>query len=78
MLRTKTNLLLSENEQWITQDELQLFFKISRSTVYRWCKQNQLAYTVMGGTRYFPKQFTLNLLAHKLKNKELINNEEVQ
>ena len=61
-----------ENEHWMTAQEMQHFFKISRSTLYRWCQQKQLPYTVMGGTRYYPKHFTSQLMEHNLQNKEIM------
>ncbi|MCH4551415.1 MULTISPECIES: helix-turn-helix domain-containing protein [Aestuariibaculum] len=60
-----------KDEHWMTADEVQRFFKISRSTLYRWCKQKQLPYTTMGGTRYYPKYFTLNLMQHNMRWEDL-------
>ena len=57
-----------KNEQWMTSDEAQLFLKVSRSTLYRWCKNKQLPYTKLGGVLYFPKIFIEQLMRTKLKN----------
>ena len=66
-----TNLLNQttfKNELWMTSDETQLFFKVSRSTLYRWCKNKQVPYTKLGGVLYFPKTFIEELMVHKLQN----------
>ena len=58
-----------KDEFWMTPDEAQQFFKVSRSTLYRWCKAKQIPYTLMGGTRYFPKHFIETLMGQYLNNK---------
>ncbi|WP_308993963.1 helix-turn-helix domain-containing protein [Mariniflexile litorale] len=58
-----------KDESWMTTNEAQQFFKVSRSTLYRWCKTKLLPYTLMGGTRYFPKHFIENLMGQLLNNK---------
>ncbi|MBP0904959.1 helix-turn-helix domain-containing protein [Mariniflexile gromovii] len=58
-----------KDEIWMTTDEAQLFFKVSRSTLYRWCKYKHVPYTLLGGTRYFPKHFIETLMGQLLHNK---------
>jgi excisionase family DNA binding protein len=57
-----------KDETWMTTNEAQEFFKVSRSTLYRWCKTQKVPYTIIGGTRYFPKYFIETLMHHQLKN----------
>ena len=61
-----------KNEQWMTSDEAHLYFKVSRSTLYRWCIKNQLPYTKLGGVLYFPKIFIEQFMTHKLQNKHFL------
>ena len=60
-----------KDELWMTSNEAQQFLKVSRTTLYRWCKTKQLPYTKQGGVLYFPKVFIEQLLVHKLQNNYL-------
>ncbi|MCF8272319.1 MAG: helix-turn-helix domain-containing protein [Flavobacteriaceae bacterium] len=57
-----------KDDYWMTSDEAQHFLKVSRSTLYRWCKTKQLPFTKMGGVLYFPKVYIQQLLGYKLQN----------
>lgn len=57
-----------KDEYWMTSDEAQQFFKVSRSTLYRWCKTKQLPYAKQGGVLYYPKIFIEQLMKHKVQN----------
>lgn len=57
-----------KNEQWMTSDEAQHYLKVSRTTLYRWCKTRQLPFTKLGGVLYFPKVFIEQLMARRLQN----------
>jgi excisionase family DNA binding protein len=58
-----------KDESWMNVEEAQEFFRISRSTLYRWCQIKELPYTMIGGTRYFPKNFIENVMGLKISNK---------
>lgn len=54
------------NEVWLTSDEVMLFFKISKSTLWRWNRDQQLPRCLVGGTHYYPKHFIEKFMMHKL------------
>ena len=58
-----------KDETWMTFDETKKFFDVSRSTLYRWCLNKKIPYTLIGGNRYFPKHFIKTLMGHQLLNK---------
>jgi len=58
-----------KDETWMTLDEAQQFFKVSRSTLFRWCQTKKIPYTLIGGTRYFPKHFIKTYMWQLLNNK---------
>jgi len=66
------NLTTFKNEQWMTSEEAQQFLKVSRTTLYRWCKNKQLPFTKLGGVLYFPKVFIEQLMERKLQNSGLL------
>lgn len=57
-----------QGEHWMTSNEAQQFFKVSRSTLYRWSKAKQLPYTKIGGVLFYPKTFIEQLMGIKLQN----------
>ena len=63
---------LFKDETWMTTYEAQKFFQVSRRTLYRWCKTKKLPYTIIGGTRYYPKHFIETIMAQQLRNKPLV------
>lgn len=65
-----SNLINKENfsnEVWLTSEEVMLFFKISKSTLWRWNRDQQLPRCLVGGTYYYPKHFIEQLMLHKLE-----------
>lgn len=61
----------SNEELWMTSAEAQQFFRVSRSTLYRWCKTKKLPYTKQGGVLYYPKLFIEQLMIDRMQNKNL-------
>ncbi|MFG6686513.1 helix-turn-helix domain-containing protein [Mariniflexile sp. HNIBRBA6329] len=57
-----------KGEHWMTSNEAQEFFRVSRSTLYRWGKTKQLPFTKIGGVLYYPKAFIEALMGVKLQN----------
>lgn len=65
-----TNFINASNlpeEEWMTTEQVQAFFKISKTTLWRWNQTQQLPRTLIGGTHYYPKQFIQKLMLDKLK-----------
>ncbi|MFI0431300.1 helix-turn-helix domain-containing protein [Mariniflexile sp. HMF6888] len=61
----------SNEELWLTSAEAQQFFRVSRSTLYRWCKTKKLPYTKQGGVLYYPKKFIEQLMINRMRNNHL-------
>ncbi len=55
-----------KDEVWITSAYALQYFKVSRSTLYRWRKNKQVPYTKVGGVIYFPKIYIQQLMGQKL------------
>lgn len=65
------NLKHFKNETRITSANALQYFKVSRSTLYRWSKTKQLPFTKLGGVIYFPKTYIQQLMGQNLENKLL-------
>jgi hypothetical protein len=55
------------DEDWVTSDKIMCFFSISKSTLSRWNKDQQIPRARIGGTNYYPKKFIQQYLFHKLQ-----------
>lgn len=75
MIRLK-NESSSNEELWMTSAEAQQFFRVSRSTIYRWCKTKKLPYTKQGGVLYYPKIFIEQLMINRMQNNHLRRKKE--
>lgn len=40
-------------QRLLDQYDLQQLFKVSRGTIYNWCRQGLLSFTRLGGKKYF-------------------------
>jgi len=56
------------DESWMTSYEAQVYLQVSRRTLFRWCKTKKLPYTMIGGTRYYPKRMIAWLMRQRLNN----------
>ena len=65
-MATLLNPTTFKDEHWMTSDEAQHYLKVSRSTLYRWCKTKQVPYTKLGGVLYFPKSFIEQFMGRKM------------
>ena len=54
------------DEHWMTTADAMAYFKVSRRTIQRWCKSKQLLFMQLGGTKYFPKKFSEQMMFKKL------------
>ena len=55
------------DEDWVTSEEIMRFFKISKTTLWRWNSNQQLPRCMIGSTYFYPKKFIQQYLFHKLQ-----------
>ncbi len=53
------------DEHWMTTADAMACYMVSRRTLQRWCNKKQIMYVIMGGTKYYPKKFTEQMMFNK-------------
>lgn len=54
------------DEHWMTTADAMAYFKVSQRTLQRWCHDKKVLYTLVGGTKYYPKKFIERLMFLKI------------
>lgn len=65
--QSQVEAMLSSNEVWLNTAQIMSYLEVSERTLARWRENQQIPYSKMGGTIFYPKRLLNKLFLNKIK-----------